>query len=219
MRPSSGRRPPKYDACAWSCGRRGAVPATSIGYVSRRRTRAASPSFRLSVSAVSSSAIGTARCATMSPRSGFALAVHEHPVDRATAAVARQQRAVQIERTARREREQLRAEELADVEGEEQLRLRLRHRLDDVGRIHGVRHEERETGLTRALRDGPEPDGLARLIAVRDDQLDVGAEREQLVEADPADVLIRHHDDAHGSSSPARYTARTRYDGRPRTSR
>ena len=50
------------------------------------------------------------------------------------------------------------------------------------------------------------------------DRGDLGAEPEQLVEAHPADVLVRHHDDGHARSRDAPYTARTTYEGRRRTS-
>ena len=134
---------------------------------------------------------------------GLPLAVDQHPVDRTPTPVARQKRAMQIERSPPRQTEHFGPDDLAEVEGEEKVGCQARDRRDHVGRIHGRRSENGQARLPGALGDRAEPDVLVCRVGMRYDQCDLGAERQELVETDVPDVLVSHHDDAHGSSGSA----------------
>ena len=110
---------------------------------------------------------------------------------------------MQIERSPPRQSEHIRPDDLAEVEGEEKVGGQPRDLRDHVGRVHGRREENGQTRLPGALGDRAEPDVLGCRVGMRHDQRDLGAERQELVEADVADVLVCHHDDAHGSSGSA----------------
>jgi hypothetical protein len=77
-------------------------------------------------------------------RAGLALAVEHRPVDRRPAAVAGQQRAVHVERAARGNREQRRAEHAPVVEAEQEVGARERMRSTNAGAfassgaVHGM---------------------------------------------------------------------------------
>ncbi len=168
-----------------ACGRRNRSPApgpagcaarsraTSCGQARGRAScSAATVTLSNTSRAVSSGRIGTAVCATMSPasgffdhvvqrRAGFALAVQHRPVHRRAAAILRQQRAVHVERAARRNREQRRPQHLPVVEAEQEVGRKLADARDDVrcvgvggrdARQCRVRRRRRRRARTRSSR-------------------------------------------------------------------
>ena len=117
---------------------------------------------------------------------------------------------MQVEGTALGEAQDLGCEQIPEVEGEDEVGSEARDCRDHVGIVHGSGRHDGQAGLPRSLGDGAEPDVLPRVVAVGDHGGDFSAEAEELVERYPPDVLIGHHDDAHGGVSSGRWTARTR---------
>ncbi len=140
---------------------------------------------------MSSSAIGTRRCATMSPASGLrdhvvqghaglVLAVDQHPVDRAAAAIARQQRAVQVERAARRDVEHRLRQQPPIVEGEEEVGRPVAQPRHPFGRVEALVGEDRQAVLASASSCTERNQiAIARIVGVGEDRRDLGAELEQ----------------------------------------
>ena len=147
----------------------------------------------------------------MERRAGLALTVQHCPVDRRAAAILRQQRAVHVEGAARRDRQQLRAQQLSIVEREQEIGLRgahLRHTCGRVG-VHGRGHLEAMPA--RMTGDAVEPRRFVGRIGVRDHQRHDHALLQQHAQAAHADIVVGENDRAgHGCPGGRSSTAAIR---------
>ena len=97
---------------------------------------------------------------------GFLLAVDQHPVDRAAAPVLRQQRAVEVEASGRRDLQDGRGDHVAVVKGEDDVRLHLLDSLHPQGMVDVIGRKDRNALGCGKLRDGIKPEVFCGIILV-----------------------------------------------------
>ena len=134
---------------------------------------------------------------TVQRHAGLFLTVHQHPVQRRATPVFRQQRAVQVERPFRRQIEDLVAEQVAVIEGENHFR---RHRADALHpqRVVDVfRRVNGNTLLSRQAGNGAEEVILTRVVRVSEDRLDVVSGIQQCLNTGATHVVIGKYNSFH----------------------
>ena len=181
MRPSSGVRPPKYDPSSIALrsarrrarderrkdtveadlGRDGDLVehfARRVVGQDRHRLR------RDDIAGVRPLVHVVQRCA------GVPLAVQHRPVHGRPSAVARQQRAVHVQRTARRDLQQRLLQHSPVVEAEQEIRRERPDSRDDVRMVRIIRRDPRQAQVVSDVGDALEPLDFRRVVVVRDDE-------------------------------------------------
>ena len=90
--------------------------------------------------------------------------------------------------------EQRSAEHLPVIEGEDEIRCGGRDLREDLRRVGILRRNDRDAVPARMTGDALEPDFLAGLVCVRDDQRNLDAPGQQHAQATDADIVVGEDD-------------------------
>jgi 1,2-dihydroxy-3-keto-5-methylthiopentene dioxygenase len=132
---------------------------------------------------------------------GFAFAIDQHPVQRRAAAIFWQQRTVQVERPFRRQIEDLIAQQVAIVEGEQHVRLHLADTLNPQRMVHVFRRPHRNALLGGKARHGAKEMVFARVIRVGENSSDIIPGVQQSLDTGAAHIVISEDYGFHERSS------------------
>jgi hypothetical protein len=125
---------------------------------------------------------------------------------------------VHVQRAARRERQQRRAQQLSIIEAEQEFRRQRADARDDAGIVGVARGDPADAEIVRDIGDALEPLRLRRVVVVRDDERHVDAVRAQHAQATRPDIVVAEYDGAgarirHGSRLQRRRARRQRRAG------
>ncbi|VFT72607.1 Uncharacterised protein [Klebsiella aerogenes] len=132
---------------------------------------------------------------------GFAFAIDQHPVQRRTATIFRQQRTVQVKCPFRRQIEDLIAQQVAVVEGEQHVRLHLADTLNPQRMVHVFRRPHRNALLGGKARHGAKEMVFARVIRVGENSSDIIPGVQQGLDTGAAHIVISEDYGFHERSS------------------
>ena len=117
---------------------------------------------------------------------------------------------MQIESAALGQVQQGDGDHAAEIEGKNQLGLRIGHRSGQLGRVQVLDADTAQTKLGRRIGDATEPQLFAGMVAVGHNQGDLDSARLQHPQTAVADIGIGKDDCLHRSIASACSTALTR---------